>query len=101
MTPDKNELPCYESSGLIVTSTDNTATTDSPITTVRIMVVEGIPKTLEDSKLSLNGSEVASSSIGPEKEAPPLKKAKLGTTYRYKGCLVRDSLKKCLLRYTL
>ena len=67
----------------VTESTNNTTTTDSPIATIRIAVIKGIPEILEDSKLSLKGSEDASSSIGPKIEAPPLKKAKLGTTCRF------------------
>ena len=80
MEPDKDEVPFDESSSRVAESTNNTTITDPPITTVRIAVVEGIPETLEDSKLSLKGSEDVSSSIRPEIEAPPLKKAKLGIT---------------------
>ena len=80
MKLDKNKVPFDESSSRVAESTNNTTTNDSSIAIVRIAVIEGIPETLEESKLSFKGSEDASSSIGPEIEAPPLKREKLGTT---------------------
>ena len=65
MEPDKNETLNDESSSRVVESTNNTTTTDSTIDTV----------------------------IRSEIEDPPLKKAKLGKTCRFKGCEVREGQK--------